>query len=294
MTIGFMGFGEAAHGVAKGLRASGAGSIAAYDVNAADPALGDRIRRRASDAAVDLVDRLEDLVRRAEVVVCAVPGAAAEQAAAQAAPLLEARHYYVDLSSTSPAVKQSAARLVEASGARFVEAAVMGAVAVHGHRAPMLLAGAYAADVVRLLAPYGMRLEAFSEVVGSAAAVKMLRSIVIKGLEALLLECLLGASRYGVEERVLASVGESFPGLDWNRTAHYLVGRTVRHGERRAHEMGEAAETLRALGIEPIMAEAAARRLRWAAALSVGDRLDEASRDDYRTVMRAIHEADRV
>src|SRR5262249_53261458 len=108
-----------------------------------------------------------------------------------------------------------------------------------------------------------MRLEVVSAEVGPASATKMFRSIIMKGLDALLLECLLAASRYGVDQRVLRSVGASFPGLDWEKVAHYLMGRTAVHGVRRAHEMEEVAATLRGMGIEPIMAEAIAHRIRW-------------------------------
>src|SRR5262249_62141992 len=91
------------------------------------------------------------------------------------------------------------------------------------------------------------------------------RSIIVKGLEALMLECVLAASPYGADERVFSSLGESFPGIDWQRLASYMVSRVVLHGERRAREMEEVAETLRGLRIEPIMAEAAARRQGWCA-----------------------------
>ena len=94
------------------------------------------------------------------------------------------------------------------------------------------------------LTPFGMRFEVVSEEVGMAVAVKMCRSIVVKGLEALLFECVMGASKYGAEDRVFASLQESFPGMDWKKLADYVVGRVVVHGERRAREMEEVAETL--------------------------------------------------
>src|SRR5262245_66691883 len=114
-----------------------------------------------------------------------------------------------------------------------------------------------------------MRFEVLPGKVGTAVAVKMCRSIVVKGLEALLFECVLGASQYGADERVFASLQESFPGVDWKKLADYMVGRVVVHGERRAREMEEVAETIRAIGVEPIMAEATARRQDWSAALDL-------------------------
>jgi 3-hydroxyisobutyrate dehydrogenase len=122
---------------------------------------------------------------------------------------------------------------------------------------------------VERMTPFGMRCHVISPAVGTAAAVKMCRSIVVKGLEALLCECVLGASRYDAGAHVFASLDESFPGIDWQKLADYMIGRVVLHGERRAREMEEAAETLRAIGVEPIMAEATARRQEWSAQLDL-------------------------
>jgi len=119
------------------------------------------------------------------------------------------------------------------------------------------------------MAPFGMRCEQLSAAVGTAAAVKMCRSIVVKGLEALMCECMLGASRYDAAPHVFASLDESFPGIDWQKLADYMVGRVVVHGGRRAREMEEVADTLRAIGVEPIMAEATARRQYWSADLNL-------------------------
>ncbi len=132
-----------------------------------------------------------------------------------------------------------------------------------------------------------MRPEVLGPEVG-AAAIKMLCSVVTRGLEALLLECLLGAKRYGAGDRVLASVAESFPGLDWTRLAHYLLGRTALHAERRAHEMDEVAATLEALGVEPIMARAATERLRRCAALGVQDEFGSVAPERYQEVIAAL------
>jgi 3-hydroxyisobutyrate dehydrogenase-like beta-hydroxyacid dehydrogenase len=133
----------------------------------------------------------------------------------------------------------------------------------------MLVGGAGAAEFIERMTPFGMRMEFTSGKVGEAAATKMCRSIVVKGMEALLTECVLGASRYGAEARVFQSLAETFPGLDWAEMATYMVGRVVVHGERRAREMEEVAETLRSIGIDPIMAEATARRMDWSAQLGL-------------------------
>jgi len=138
------------------------------------------------------------------------------------------------------------------------------------------------------LSPFGMRVELAAREIGVGAATKMFRSIVVKGLEALMTECILGASRYGAEQRVFQSLAESFPGVDWSRLADYMVGRVVLHGERRAREMEEVAETLRSLDIEPIMAEATARRMDWSAQLGLKARFGGEAPANYRDVLQAI------
>jgi 3-hydroxyisobutyrate dehydrogenase-like beta-hydroxyacid dehydrogenase len=153
---------------------------------------------------------------------------------------------------------------------------------------PILLAGVHAQALVEALSPFGMRLEVVSEQIGVASATKMCRSIVIKGLESLILECLVAAHRFGAEERVLASLAETFPSLNWPELAGYMIGRVIEHGGRRAREMEEVAETLRAADIEPMMAEAIARRQDWGAGLKLKERLSTKELSDYRELLRAI------
>jgi 3-hydroxyisobutyrate dehydrogenase len=136
-----------------------------------------------------------------------------------------------------------------------------------------------------------MRIEALSGPIGTAAAVKMCRSIVVKGLEALLVECVLGAGRYGAAAHVFASLQESYPGIEWKKLADYNMGRVVVHGERRAREMEEVAETLRAAGIEPIMAEATARRQDWAATLRLREQFGPDGPQTYQEVLDLLETA---
>ena len=216
--------------------------------------------------------------------------ARAKEAAGQTAPFLKPHHIYADLNSVSPALKQEIEQVINASGAGFVEAAVMSPVPPFAHRAPMLLGGKAATAFAERMIPFGMRLEVISGKVGTAAATKMFRSIIVKGLEALMLECVLAASPYGADERVFSSLSESFPGIDWQKLANYMVSRVVIHGERRAREMEEVAETLRSLGIEPIMAEAAARRQDWCARLGVSAQFGPDGPKTYSEALDAIRE----
>jgi 3-hydroxyisobutyrate dehydrogenase-like beta-hydroxyacid dehydrogenase len=290
-TIGFIGFGEAGFGIAKGLAAAGVSAISSYDINRDTVVLGEKIRRRAHDSGVRLLASSAELAANSHILFSTVTADRAMEAAEQTAAFLESRHTYADLNSVSPQLKKSIAAVISARGARFVEAAIMSPVAGHGHRVPMFLSGVDAPGLVEILSPYGMNLDVISEHIGAASAAKMCRSIVVKGLEALLLECVLAAVPYGADERVFSTLDETFPGMNWKKLASYMTGRVVEHGERRARELEEAAATLRGLGIEPIMAEAAARRQEWCGRLKLQAKFGGEAPADYREVVKAITQA---
>ncbi len=282
MQIGFVGFGEAAYHLAKGLRQSGIASITAFDINVTS-----KVRQRAREAETLLVEANGELAQSCDILLSAVTADQALPAAEQNAPHLTARHIYADLNSVSPGVKQSIARVIEASGARFAEIAMMAPVPPYGHKVPMLAGGAGAQEFVDRLAPFGISAEIVSREVGTAAATKMFRSIIVKGMEALITECVLGATRYHADERVFASLGETFPGINWKELADYMVGRVVVHGERRAREMEEVAATLREIDIEPIMAEAIVRRMDWSVAAGLKQLFGGEAPKGYREVVDA-------
>jgi len=287
--VGFIGFGEAGSTIARGLRAAGVGQLFAYDINTEDSALGPVIHARARDAGTALVASPAELAQSSAILLSTVTSSSALDAARQNAPGLSNGHMYADLNSVSPALKQEIERVITAAGALFVEVAVMAPVKPYGHQVPLLLGGAGARAFADLMRPFGMRMDVLDGTrVGGAAAVKMCRSIVVKGLEALLFECVLGASRFEADELVWASLGESFPGIDWKALADYTAGRVVVHGERRAREMEEVAETLRAVGVDPIMADATARRQDWSARKDLRSRFGPEGPKTYREVLDVL------
>lgn len=286
--VGFVGFGEAGFHLAQGLRGAGLARTFAYDI---DP--GEKLHGRALEAGTELLPSNAALARACDVIFSAVTADQAWNAARQTAPHLTPRHYYVDVNSVSPKVKQAVGKIVSSAGARFVEAAMMAPVPPHAHRVPTLLGGAAAPEFLEMMAPFGVRMEVVStDQIGRAAAVKMFRSIVYKGLEALMFECVLGASRYGAEQRVFASLNESFPGVDFQKLADYMIGRVAVHGERRAREMEEVAATLRELDIDPMMAEATMRRMDWAAGLGLREHFGGQFPKTYQQVLEVISTAE--
>jgi len=293
--LGFVGFGEAAYHLAEGLREAGVAHTFAYDIHTHTPGKGERIRSRAADTGTVLTESPAALAGAVDVIISAVTADQAVAAAQQAAPSLAPRHLYADINSVSPAAKQAVGRAITGAGARFVEVAVMAAVPPYGHRVPMLIGGAAAPEFEALFAPLGMRMDVVStSQIGQAVAVKMFRSVIYKGLEALIFESVLGASHYGAEARVFASLEKDFPGVDFKKLADYMVGRVVMHGERRAREMEEAAATLRELGIDPMMAEATARRMDWAAKLDLRSRFGGESPKTYAEVIEAITDRSQI
>jgi 3-hydroxyisobutyrate dehydrogenase-like beta-hydroxyacid dehydrogenase len=289
VTIGFIGFGEAGSTIAGGLRSAGVDRIVTFDIAADNPQLGPTLRERAGRSETTVVGSPAALARASDIVFSTVTSSSALDAARQIVPFLEPRHLYADLNSVSPALKLAIAQAIEATGARFVEVAVMAPVRPDAHRVPMLLGGPAAPLLVEAMAPFGLRMQTLAGApVGAAAAVKMCRSIVVKGLEALMCECVLAAGRFDADAHVFASLNESFPGIDWKTLADYMVGRVVLHGARRAREMEEVADTLRAIGIEPIMAEAAARRQDWSAQHDLQSHFGPEGPATYREVLDAI------
>jgi 3-hydroxyisobutyrate dehydrogenase-like beta-hydroxyacid dehydrogenase len=278
MKIGFVGFGEAAFHIAKGLKLP----VTAFDIDT-----GQKVRERAREAGARLVDSNRELAESCDIMLSAVTANQALNAARQNAPFLTADHIYADLNSVSPGLKQSIGRVIESSGAQFAEIAMMAPVPPYGHKVPMLAGGAGAEDFVAKLAPLGISAEIVSREVGTAAATKMFRSIIVKGMEALITECVLGATRYNADERVFASLAESFPGIHWKELADYMVGRVVVHGERRAREMEEVAATLREIDIEPIMAEAIVRRMDWSVDAGLKKHFGSEGPKSYRDVVDA-------
>lgn len=285
VAIGFVGFGEAGSTIASGLRGAGVERIFAYDVKAGDPL----IPQHARETQTTLVDSSSDLAEAATILLSTVTSSSALDAAKEAVGYLTPRHTYADLNSVSPALKQEIQKVIDESGASFVEAAVMAPVKPYGQKVPMLLGGPGAEAFATTMRPFGMSLEVLNGAkVGSAAAVKMCRSIVVKGLEALLLECVMAATTFDADDLVFASLKETWPGIDWKKLADYTSGRVVVHGERRAREMEEVAETLHAIGIDPIMAEATARRQDWSAELDLKSHFGPDGPKTYREVVDVI------
>ncbi len=276
--IAFIGFGEAGQTIGRGLLAQGA-RLCAYDILFDDPADRGRLKQTAETMRVSAEKNHEQAVRGADPVFLAVTASSSLEAARSCLPGLRKGQLFLDINSVSPQRKIETAALVASTGAAYVDVAVMAPVAPYAHRVPCLIGGPGAEALLPRARALGMKMEFVSAEVGQASAIKMFRSIMIKGLEALFLESMLAASEYKVEEKVLASLQETFPSLDWEKLSGYMIERVVSHGKRRAAEMREVAETLQGIGLEPVMAAATAARQQWLADLKVKETLPRKTED---------------
>jgi 3-hydroxyisobutyrate dehydrogenase-like beta-hydroxyacid dehydrogenase len=265
LAIGLVGYGEVGKILTGALVDRKVAWVGAWDILLRDPATAGPMKAHAARSGVDAVTSMAALTARADVIVSAVTASQAWSVADEAARTIRPGTWFVDLNSCSPGTKARSAERIDGALGRYVESAVMTTVPQYGIRVPMLLGGRDAPELKELLSPLGFVMEVAAERVGVASAIKMCRSVMIKGLESLLVESLTSARAYGVEDRVLASLHETFPELDWEKVASYMVMRTALHGKRRAEEMREVAVTVREAGLEPWMASATAERQDWMA-----------------------------
>jgi 3-hydroxyisobutyrate dehydrogenase-like beta-hydroxyacid dehydrogenase len=260
-----VGYGEAACAFVTGWGAARPGRISAYDLKTDDAAQRGPLQARYQETGIAGAETLATALRGAAVVFSTVTADQALLVARNAAPDLAAGALWLDCNSCAPETKRAAAEVIAAAGGRYVDVAVMAPVYPKLHLVPLLVSGPDALAGIAALQALGMRPQYAGETVGRASSIKMLRSVMIKGMEALTAECVLAARRAGVEEEVIASLEVSDPDMKWRKRGAYNLERMMVHGARRAAEMREVAKTVAALGLPEGMATATAD---WQAAVA--------------------------
>lgn len=265
MNIALIGYGEVGRILAEDLRAASAGhTVVAFDLKLHTEA-APVLRSHAERHGVRLADNASQAVRGAELVISAVTASQAVSVAKACANSLPAQAFFLDFNSASPGAKIEAAGYVNAGGGRYVEGAVMTSLPPNRIRVPLLLGGPFAHALLPQLSALGFNAKVASEKLGVASATKMCRSIMVKGLEAMVIEAFTTARHYGVEDQVIASLYESFPGIDWEKQGAYFFQRVIEHGRRRSEEVHEVAVTVREAGLSPWSADGTAHRQAWVA-----------------------------
>jgi 3-hydroxyisobutyrate dehydrogenase-like beta-hydroxyacid dehydrogenase len=268
LTVGIIGFGEVGKTFGEALIKAGVSKVAAYDRLLSDAVQVKAMRAHAVLIGVEIAESLNALLPDTKLVISAVTASEVLNVARGSARHIVRGTYFVDVNSASPKAKIECAALIDGAGGRYVESAVMASVPPYGIRVPMLLGGTHAAALAPTLQSLGFDAKPASEKLGVASAIKMCRSVIIKGMEALAIESFTTARGYGVEAEVLASLNETFPDMNWDEQGSYFFERVVRHGKRRAEEMREAATTVRDGGLDGCMAAATAERQAWIAGLA--------------------------
>jgi len=272
--IGVIGFGEVGKTFAKGWKdqVNLQSGMKVWDLKLS----ADFDNAKESQAEIDNAKNMgvlsayscADLVDGVNLIVSCVTASNTLAVAEEVSQTIKPGQFFIDLNSASPGTKQACAALIDVKGAFYVEAGVMTSVPPYGIKVPMLLGGMKAEFLASVIQSYGGDARAVSEKLGVASAIKMCRSIMIKGLEALVIESYTTARHYGVEQAMLATLKETMPGIDWVEQGAYLFSRVVQHGKRRAEEMRESAVTVAETGASPFMAQAIAQKQDWVSQLA--------------------------
>ncbi len=265
--IALLGFGEAGTAIARGLAADGGwrgvarpGDNDVRRMIAVDTALdkdarGTALGKEARRLDVAITDRYTEALSEADLVICAVQGEHALEAATAAAPLLKEGAHYLDLCTVTGRMSDEDRTAIETGGGRYIDIAVMGGFFKQGIKAPMLVSGADAEPVVAWMNANGFATTYLGPKPGAASSVKMMRSVIVKGIEALAVEAFVAAERQGILEEVMGCLGD-IDAITFSGALAMLVQTHVVHAERRWEEMGLVARTLRETGVDPLMTQA--------------------------------------
>ena len=287
--IGFIGFGEAAFYISKGLVGEGLKSICTYDKFWNVSPQSELIQKRAQEASVTLAHSLQELVAATDIIISSVSASLVVPLATECASYLKDGQIYVDLNSAGPDTKVEANALISRSShALFVDAAVMGPVPNSGHKVAILASGSGAKQFCEALSPYGMNLTMFGDTAGKSSASKMFRSIFMKGFVMLLLETVIASNEYEIEDDVLASIEETLTSGPFMKLVNGLLARGVIHSERREHEMDEVIATLKTLHVDRTMSEATKAKLHWCTERKLKEHFHGVPPQDFHEIFPAL------
>lgn len=263
ISLAFIGFGEAGSTFAGGILPEG--RVRAYDRKTDDAACRDAMLAAYRAAGVAGCASAAEALADADIVLCLVTADQTLDAARGGSAHIKPGALWFDMNSVAPDTKRAAASMIETAGGRYVDVAIMAPVNPARHSVPLLLSGQHAEEGVAALKAAGFsNAQVTAGEVGRASAIKMIRSVMVKGIEALTAECTLAAHRAGVVGEVLSSLGD-----EWAAKADYNLDRMLVHGLRRAAEMEEVAATLSSLGVEPLMTRGTIARERAAGGLLI-------------------------
>lgn len=286
--LGFIGFGGAGYGLSKGLRESGRIDITFFDSMRNDESVGPVLSRRADETGARACSSVAELIDSAGIIISCVPGTFALKVAEEAALHLEPHHLFVDVNTTSPKTMRLVDEALCKSGSAFADVAMMGAVPTFLHRVPCIASGTGAQMFKRCMEPYGMDITWVGEEPGQATAIKMLRSVFMKGLLALLIETLGATHRYGVDEIVLDSLARTMAKNDFLEIVRQQLAKGVISAARMTHEMEAVVQTLVEMGAPATMSAATRVTLRRCSGLGLDEHFNHEMPESLEEILDAL------
>ena len=260
MNIGFIGFGEAAYCISMGIHEQSTVPIYAYDSMESHPVKGGVIRKRAEESGVTLLPEVGDVAKKVEVLIASVPSSYTMDVCKEVLNSLQKGQIYADVSASTPVVKEEVWSMLEPKGILFVDAAMLGSLPQDKHKVPITASGNGAQAFSDLMTPFGMRITLAGDRAGAASAIKLVRSIFMKGIAACMYEMLQGGDAYGVCDEVVSSISKSLDGIPFTEHMKRLVTGTSIHAVRRGAEVEGSIKMLEECGLDSSMSAATMRK----------------------------------
>nr|WP_253718740.1 NAD(P)-dependent oxidoreductase [Bacillus sp. TH007] len=261
MKIGFIGYGEAAYELSTGLKTEGLNQFYAYDVLLQNEKLAGSLKEKASQTGVQLTSSISELIEKSDLVIAAVPANKTLEVAQSVLESLKKNQLYVDVSASTPDIKKQVANEIEKQEALFVDAAMLGSLPVNKHKVPITASGSGIDQFMKVMNAYGMNITKISDQPGDASALKLIRSIYMKGIVGLLIEFLEISKKYNVEHQVISSLSDTIDSKSFEETMNRLVTGSALHAKRRAVELLGTIEMLDEAEIDASMSRAAQKKL---------------------------------
>ena len=253
MNIGFIGYGEAAFNISLGLGREGVTGIRATDAMMNHEVMGKQVHARAEEAGVTLVNTNKEIAQWADIVFAAVPSSFTMDVCNDIKECLHPGQLYVDVSASTPTTKEAIWEAIKDTGVLFADAAMLGSLPKDKHQVPITASGNGAEKFHELMTPWGMKITLAGEKAGAASAIKLVRSIFMKGIAALMIDTMQAADAYGVSDEIVASIGKSLDGISFQSHLDRLVTGTALHCTRRAAELKGSVAMQEEAGLNPEM-----------------------------------------
>lgn len=286
--IGFIGFGEAAFCIAEGLNEEGLHGAVAYDTFKDHPVMGAQVNSRAAKAKVTLLDGAPAVAEAADVLFVAVPSSHALEACETARPALRAGQVYVDVSASTPSAKEQVWERIRGSGVLFADAAMLGSLPLDRHKVPIVVSGNGAQALIERMTPFGMRIEKVGDNPGEASAIKLVRSIFMKGVASLMIETMQAAHAYHVTNQVVSSLAKSMDNIPFESHLNRLITGTAIHAKRRGEELKGSIQMLEECALDHAMTAAARRKHEQIEDFRFNERYSQGKPSGYGEIIEAL------